>query len=227
MRKPINVAYAIACGYAMSAAWHHDDANNQDLVNWIFWLDAVQKSICKDYAGKKLIDFRYLQEGTSQPAPYNAIMPSTMGTSSSSSISANDHWNSRDSSTHKSSVERAWLEASRCRIRIPCDVPTHRTARVFDDKQNITSIALRLENNEWIGDCLANNDATITIPMPAQLNGKTIAASTRNGVKVNLTWNIKNDIATITLPKQGKPVDMPEVFEKTAPKTRRRQRTKS
>ena len=29
MRKPINVAYAIACGYAMSAAWHHDDANNQ------------------------------------------------------------------------------------------------------------------------------------------------------------------------------------------------------
>ncbi|NLG14203.1 MAG: hypothetical protein GX561_08370 [Lentisphaerae bacterium] len=222
MRKPINVAYAIACGYAMSAAWHHDDANNQDLVNWIFWLDAVQKSICKDYAGKKLIDFRYLQEGTSQPAPHNAIYAEYDG-----DIKLVVNIGERPlelkgllDSTKFSSVERAWLESKPLpEFGFYAMSPRIRTARVFDDKQNITSIALRLENNEWIGDCLANNDATITIPMPAQLNGKTIAASTRNGVKVNLTWNIKNDIATITLPKQGKPVvDMPEVFEKTAPK---------
>lgn len=67
------LAAVLAFGYGLSLRWDEHYARNRSVVAWANWLDALQKSVCYDYAGKKLLDFRYLEEGTGRPYPHEVI----------------------------------------------------------------------------------------------------------------------------------------------------------
>ncbi|NMA46203.1 MAG: hypothetical protein GX945_06540 [Lentisphaerae bacterium] len=63
------LSYALAFGYSMSYRWDLGHAKNPSRKRWLYWLDAIQKTVAADYAGKKLLDFSYprFQLGLEQP----------------------------------------------------------------------------------------------------------------------------------------------------------------
>lgn len=56
---PERLAYALAFGYGMSETCNLDTLKRADRKAWLFWLDAVQKTVCAEYGGQPLLDFSY------------------------------------------------------------------------------------------------------------------------------------------------------------------------
>lgn len=52
-------AYAVAFGYGMSEACTSSGLKRAEAKAWLFWLDAVQKTVCAEYGGQPLLDFSY------------------------------------------------------------------------------------------------------------------------------------------------------------------------
>jgi len=66
---PDQLSYALAFGYSMSYRWSLGFEKNPARKRWLHWLDAIQKTVAADYAGKKLLDFSYprFQLGLDRP----------------------------------------------------------------------------------------------------------------------------------------------------------------
>ena len=52
-------AYALAFGFGMSEACTLSGIQRGNAKAWLFWLDAVQKTVCTEYGGQPLLDFSY------------------------------------------------------------------------------------------------------------------------------------------------------------------------
>ena len=55
------LAETLAFGYSLSYNWYLGAERSETRRSWLNWLDALQKAICSQYAGKKLWEFRYLK----------------------------------------------------------------------------------------------------------------------------------------------------------------------
>ncbi|MDD4537470.1 MAG: hypothetical protein PHT80_00520 [Lentisphaeria bacterium] len=69
IEEPDQLSHALAFGYSMSYRWTRGYEKNPARKRWLHWLDAIQKSVAADYAGRKLLDFSYprAQLGLSNP----------------------------------------------------------------------------------------------------------------------------------------------------------------
>lgn len=56
---PERLAYALAFGYGMGEACNPGSLRRADRKAWLFWLDAVQKTVCAEYGGQPMLDFTY------------------------------------------------------------------------------------------------------------------------------------------------------------------------
>jgi hypothetical protein len=59
LTNPERQAYALAFGYGMSEACNPQWLKRPDRKAWLFWLDAVQKTVCATYGGQPLLDFTH------------------------------------------------------------------------------------------------------------------------------------------------------------------------
>jgi hypothetical protein len=57
--NPERLAYALAFGYGMTEVSSVGLLKREDRKAWLFWLDAVQKTVCAAYGGQPLLDFQY------------------------------------------------------------------------------------------------------------------------------------------------------------------------
>jgi hypothetical protein len=57
--NPERQAYALAFGYGMSEACNVQWLERPERKAWLFWLDAVQKTVCATYGGQPLLDFTH------------------------------------------------------------------------------------------------------------------------------------------------------------------------
>ena len=55
------LAETLAFGYSLSYRWSLGSEKSVPRSNWLNWLDAIQKALCSQYAGKRLWKFRYLK----------------------------------------------------------------------------------------------------------------------------------------------------------------------
>ncbi|MBR5026474.1 MAG: hypothetical protein IKX48_15540 [Victivallales bacterium] len=55
------LAETLAFGYSLSYRWSLGSEKSVPRNNWLNWLDAIQKALCSQYAGKRLWKFRYLK----------------------------------------------------------------------------------------------------------------------------------------------------------------------
>ena len=60
--------WSLALGYQMTYRTNPDGLRNPKTMEWIRWLDLIQKNIAYHYIGKKMISFEYISEGVSQTA---------------------------------------------------------------------------------------------------------------------------------------------------------------
>ena len=167
--NPEQLASAIAFGYATSEICDYGFQKNWLKNEWILWLDAVQKSICKDYAGKKLLDFIYLEENSSRPAPHLLIyaryesdifVVSNTGDQPIPLAGLLDR-------TALPIDEKQWLEKQTLPpFGFYATSPRIRAARLVGANGNIASCALRLEDGHLQGTIFAEGDAQFIIPVP-------------------------------------------------------------
>ena len=65
LSDPERLAYGLAFGYGMTEFANVGTLRRADRKAWLFWLDAVQKTVCAAYAGQPLLDFSHpLATGT-------------------------------------------------------------------------------------------------------------------------------------------------------------------
>jgi hypothetical protein len=57
--NPERLAYALAFGYGMTEVSNVARLKQPEHRAWLFWLDAVQKTVCAEYGGQPLLDFTY------------------------------------------------------------------------------------------------------------------------------------------------------------------------
>ena len=55
------LAETLAFGYSLSYRWNLGAERSESRRSWLNWLDAIQKALCSQYAGRKLSEFRYLK----------------------------------------------------------------------------------------------------------------------------------------------------------------------
>lgn len=56
---PDSLVHSLMFGYGLSVMWLPDTESSPVQMAWINWQDALQKSIVREYSGKKLLDFTY------------------------------------------------------------------------------------------------------------------------------------------------------------------------
>ena len=180
--NPEQLASAIAFGYATNEICGRDFELDHQKMDWLTWLDAVQKSICKDYAGKKLLDFAYLEEHSSRPAPHwliyahydcDIFVISNTGDQPIPLAGLLDR-------TALPIDEKQWLEKQTLPpFGFYATSPRIRAARLYDTDKIIASCALRLEDGQLRGTIIADENRNFVIPVPTNWNGKTSDASIR------------------------------------------------
>ena len=173
--NPEQLASAIAFGYATNDICGQDFQLDKSKMEWITWLDAVQKSICKDYAGKKLLDFAYLEENSTRPAPHWLIYARYDGDIFVVSNTGDQPIPLAGllSRTELPIDEKEWLATQTLPpFGFYATSPRIRSARLYDADQNIASYALRIENNQLLGVFLGNDNLNIELPVPDDWKGK-------------------------------------------------------
>ena len=173
--NPEQLASAIAFGYATSDICGPDFQMDRNKMEWLTWLDAVQKSICKDYAGKKLLDFAYLEEHSSRPAPHWLIYAHYEGDIFVVS-------NTGDQPIPLAGLldrtalpidEKQWLEKQTLPpFGFYATSPRIRAARLYDANNNISSCALRLEDEKVRGVYVSSGAINLSIIVPNNWEGK-------------------------------------------------------
>ncbi len=217
---PDQVAAALAFGYAMSYYWHQNSHQNPPQVHWLNWLDALQKTICAQYAGKKLLDFTYPQTGSDHQKPHELIYTQFQGnvTIVANTGETNVPLKNLLANTAFTKEERDWLDT----ITLPpfgfyASAPNARAARIFDKEGTPVSIAVQLKNKNIDGVVLAPGATTLQIPVPdswksAQVNLMDSKYAAKSAFKGNLL--------EIILPKyQDDYEEMPVDYATKAPKT--------
>ena len=167
--NPEQLASAIAFGYATNDICGQDFQLDKTKMEWITWLDAVQKSICKDYAGKKLLDFAYLEEKSNRPVPHWLIYARYDGDIFVISNTGDQPIPLAGllNRTNLPKLEKEWLETQTLPpFGFYATSPRIRAARMYDKDQNIASCALRFEDNRLNGAFFMNADCYFSIPVP-------------------------------------------------------------
>ena len=210
--NPEQLASAIAFGYATSDICGPDFQMDEKKMEWLTWLDAVQKSICKDYAGKKLLDFAYLEEKSNRPAPHWLIYARY-----DSDIFVVSNTGDQPipltgllGRTALPVDEKQWLEKQTLPpFGFYATSPRIRAARLYDTNKIIASCAFRLEDGRLHGAIAASADrggfTTLSLPVPndwpqgRSINFAKLSRQDEILMKSHNSMNIKNGFMTYTI----------------------------
>ncbi|MGI6353549.1 MAG: DUF6259 domain-containing protein [Lentisphaeria bacterium] len=224
IRRPEHLCVAVAFGLTMSDTWNCRDHRSAFKKNWVHWLDAVQKTAAADYAGKKLLDFRYLEEGHNRPFPHellytryadDIVIVSNMGDKPIALKGLVDV-------TGLPREELNWLDGQ----TLPgygfyISSPRVRVARINATNQDaIASIALAYRNGQVSGTVMTSNNATIALPVPETWSNTTAKWVDFAGVEQQVAIQCQKGMLTMTTPKADiADLDMPKAYANTAPKS--------
>lgn len=212
--NPEQLASAIAFGYSTSLNWtkgYHKDTKRR---NWLFWLDALQKTAIGDYNGRKLLDYAYVEEGTDRQTPHSLIYSHYDG---DVVVISNISDTVRPlagllAKTAFSDADKKWLEAqSLPPYGFYIASPTSRAGRMFAADKRIAQFAIGYDNGTVKGKLIGDIDSPLTVQVPAPKNWKDIATPTatlKNG------WLMLNNPA----PRKSERPQHPPQLLNTSPK---------
>jgi hypothetical protein len=229
IEAPDQLSHALAFGYSMSYRWNLGFERNLSRKRWLHWLDAIQKSVAADYAGKRLLDFTYprYQLGLEQPHQVSC----TRFADDIVVIA-----NLEDAPCELSEIlpaialpdnEKRWLEEQ---LLPPygfyVSSPRARAASLQSKDGQQINFALGFKNQRLSGALLGSNHDSITAALPTEWlaaadaildeDGNREKLSVRQDAeRATLSWHVIDRVALATLPKIA-PANNPNVSRKVA-----------
>lgn len=203
------MAAILAFGYATSETWQAGLQNTPKKRDWVFWVDAVQKTACADYAGRKMLDFIYLQEHTAAPAPHMLIYTRFDGDISvlTNTGKAPITLNGLLERTKLPDGDKSWLEGQ----VMPgfgyyvCS-PRVRTGHLYASDGKATCFAFRKKEGRLLGGLRGESGTVLRIPVPNDWTSQALRLQALGFQNQETQCRIESGWMTVAIPVKDRDI---------------------